>query len=135
MAKETSDWGYDQIAGAMVNLGYRRSDQTVGNIPQRHGIPPAPRGSVRQRGQTLSAHTMSVFAGTDVFTVKVLTLRGLVTYYVLFFSHLESRKVEVSGITQHPNERWMNQIARNMATDKWGFLDNCNYLIHDRDTK
>ena len=35
-----------------------------------------------------------MLAGTDFFTVEVLTLRGLVTYYVLFFIHLESRKVE-----------------------------------------
>ena len=42
MAKENADWGYDRIVGAMANLGYRLSDQTVGNILQRHGIPPAP---------------------------------------------------------------------------------------------
>jgi hypothetical protein len=30
--------------------------------------------------------------GTDFFTAEVLTLRGLVTYYVLFFIHLESRR-------------------------------------------
>jgi hypothetical protein len=42
MAKENSDWGYDRIVGAMANLGYRLSDQTVGNIPQCHGILPAP---------------------------------------------------------------------------------------------
>ena len=42
MAKENSDWGYDRIGGAMANLAYRLSDQTVGNILQRHGIPPAP---------------------------------------------------------------------------------------------
>ena len=47
---------------------------------------------------------MSVLAGTDFFSVEVLTLRGLVTYYVLFFIRLESRQVEVAGITQHPNE-------------------------------
>jgi hypothetical protein len=29
----------------------------------------------------------------------VLTLRGLVTYYVLFFIHLESRRVDIAGIT------------------------------------
>jgi len=39
MATENSDWGYDRIVGAMANLGYRLSDQTVGNILQRHGIP------------------------------------------------------------------------------------------------
>lgn len=78
---------------------------------------------------------MAVLAGTDFFTVEVLTLRGLVTYYVLFFIHLESRRIEVAGVTPHPNEAWMKQIARNVTMDEWGFLDNCRYLIHDRDTK
>ena len=78
---------------------------------------------------------MAILAGTDFFTVEVLTLRGLVTCYVLFFIHLDSRKVEVSGLTPHPNERWMKQIARNVTMDDWGFLNNCRYLIHDRDTK
>ena len=80
MAKENSDWGYDRIVGAMANLGYRLSDQTVGNILQRHGISPAP---ARKRMTTwtdfIRAH-MSVLAGTDFFSVEVLTLRGLVTY-------------------------------------------------------
>ncbi|MCZ6677805.1 MAG: helix-turn-helix domain-containing protein [Candidatus Poribacteria bacterium] len=135
MAKENSDWGYDRIVGAMANLGYTLSDQTVGNILQRQGIPPAPE---RQHSTTwidfIRAH-MSVLAGTDFFSVEVLTLRGLVTYYVLFFIHLESRRVEVAGITPHPNEAWMKQIARNVTMDEWGFLDGCRYLIHDRDTK
>jgi transposase InsO family protein len=135
MAKENPDWGYDRIVGALANLGYRLSDQTVGNILQRHGIPPAPE---RKRTTTwtdfIRAHR-AVLAGTDFFTVEVLTLRGLVTYYVLFFIHLESRRVEVAGITQHPNEAWMKQIARNVTMDEWGFLEGYRYLIHDRDTK
>ena len=135
MAKENIDWGYDRIVGAMANLGYTLSDETVGNILRRNGIPPAPE---RKRTTTwtdfIRVH-MSVLAGTDFFTVEVLTLRGLVTYYVLFFIHLESRRVEVAGITPHPNERWMKQIARNVTMDEWGFLGNCRYLIHDRDTK
>ena len=135
MAKENSDWGYDRIVGAMANLGYRLSDQTVGNILHRNGITPAP---ARKRTTTwadfIRVH-MAVLAGTDFFSVEVLTLRGLVTYYVLFFIRLESRRVEVAGITQHPNEAWMKQIARNVTMDEWGFLDNCSYLIHDRDTK
>ena len=137
MAKENSDWGYDRIVGAMANLGYRLSDQTVGNILHRNGISPAP-APARKRTTTwadfIRVH-MAVLAGTDFFSVEVLTLRGLVTYYVLFFIRLESRRVEVAGITQHPNEVWMKQIARNVTMDEWGFLDNCNYLIHDRDTK
>jgi len=135
MAKENVGWGYDRIVGALANLGYTLSDETVGNILRRNGIPPAPE---RQRSTTwkefIRAH-MAVLAGTDFFTVEVLTLRGLVTYYVLFFIHLESRRVEVAGITPHPNEAWMKQIAMNVTMDEWGFLENCRYPIHDRDTK
>jgi putative transposase len=42
MAKENRSWGYDRIVRALTNLGYTVSDQTVGNILKRHGIPPAP---------------------------------------------------------------------------------------------
>jgi putative transposase len=31
MARENRSWGYDRIVGALINLGYRISDQTVGN--------------------------------------------------------------------------------------------------------
>ena len=73
-------------------------------------------------------------AGIDFFTVEVLTWRGLVTYYVLFFIHLESRRVSLAGITRHPDQAWMRQIARN-ATETWGFLKQRRYALHDRDTK
>jgi transposase len=43
LARENSGWGYDRIVGAMANLGYSVSDQTVGNILRRHGIAPAPK--------------------------------------------------------------------------------------------
>jgi putative transposase len=41
-AKENPSWGYDRIVGAMSNLGYKLSDQTVGNILDRHDVSPAP---------------------------------------------------------------------------------------------
>src|SRR5262245_3473776 len=42
MAQENRSWGYDRIVGALANLGYTLSAQTVGNILKRHGLPPAP---------------------------------------------------------------------------------------------
>jgi hypothetical protein len=42
LAQENRTWGYDRIVGALAHLGYTISDQTVGNILTRHGIPPAP---------------------------------------------------------------------------------------------
>jgi hypothetical protein len=65
----------------------------------------------------------------------VLTLRGLVTYYVLFFIHLEGHRVDIAGITVHPDEPWMKQIARNVTMEGCGALRDCRYLLHDRDTK
>ena len=135
MAKENRDWGYDRIAGALANLGYEVCDQTVGNVLQRHGLPPAPE---RKRTTTWSAFIrthLALLAGTDFFTAEVLTLRGLVTYYVLFFIHLESRRVDIAGITVHPDEPWMKQIARNVTMEGCGALRDCRYLLHDRDTK
>ncbi len=135
MARENSGWGYGRIVGAMANLGHTLSDQTVGNILQRHGIPPAPKRLRTTTWADFIRTHMAVLVGTDFFSVEVLTLRGLVTYYVLFFIHLDSRKVEIAGMTPHPNEAEMKQIARNVTMDEWGFLGNCRYLIHDRDTK
>jgi putative transposase len=135
MASENRSWGYDRIAGALANLGYDISDQTVGNVLRRHGLPPAPE---RKRTTTWAAFIrthMDLLAGTDFFTAEVLTLRGLVTYYVLFFIHLESRRVVIAGITVHPNEAWMKQMARNATMDEYGALLGCRYLLHDRDTK
>jgi putative transposase len=135
VASENLDWGYDRISGALANLGYEISDQTVGNVLRRHGLPPAPE---RKRTTTWAAFIrthLALLTGTDFFTAEVLTLRGLVTYYVLFFIHLESRKVEIAGITIHPNEQWMQQMARNVTMEGCGTLRDCRYLLHDRDTK
>ena len=71
-------------------------------------------------------------AGTDFFTAEVLTLRGLVTYYVLFFIHLKTRRVVIAGITVHPDEPWMKQMARNVTMEGCGILRDCSYLLHDR---
>ena len=46
-----------------------------------------------------------------------------------------SRRVDVAGITAHPDEPWMEQIARNVTMDGCGILCGCRYLLHDRDTK
>jgi putative transposase len=135
MAKENRSWGYDRIAGALANLGYTNSDQTVGNILKRHGLPPAPERKTTTTWKEFIRTHMDVLVATDFFTAEVWTLGGLVTYYVLFFLHLGSRKIHVAGVTPHPNEVWMVQVARNVTMEEWGFLSPGQYLIHDRDGK
>jgi putative transposase len=127
--------GYDRIVGALANLGFLLSDQTVGNILRRHGLSPAPKRKQAICWKDFIRSHMEVLVGADFFTVEVLTLKGLVIYYVLFFIHLESRRVGLAGMTPYPGQEWMEQQARNATMEEWGFLRGCRYLLHDRDTK
>lgn len=135
MARENSGWGYDRIAGALKNLGHCLSDQSVGNILRRFGIAPAPKRRQQMTWAEFIRSHMAVLAGIDFFTVEVLTWRGLVTYYVLFFLHLETRRVTLAGITRHPTEQWMVQMARNAVDDVDGALLAVRFALHDRDSK
>jgi len=107
MAKENRKWGSRRILGALANLGRKISHQTVLNILKRHHLPTAPE---REKETTwpefLKVHK-TVLAACDFFTTEVLTWSGLVTYYVLFFIHVETRRVEIAGITRHPDQWWM----------------------------
>ncbi len=135
MAQENRSWGYDRIVGALANLGHTVSDQTIGNILKRHGIPPAPERKTTTKWKEFIRTHMDVLVATDFFTAEVWTLGGLVTYYVLFFIRLGTREVHVAGVTPRPNQAWMRQIARNITMDEWGVLSPGQYLIHDRDGK
>ena len=135
MAKENRGWGYDRLAGALAHLGYEISAQTVGNILKRRGIPTAPERRETTTWKAFIRTHMDVLWATDFFTTEVWTLGGLVTYYILFFIHVESRQVHIAGVTPHPNETWMKQMARTLTMDEWGVLKPGQYLIHDRDTK
>ena len=135
MAKENSGWGYDRIVGALANLGHVVSDQTVGNVLRRHGIAPAPKRSQGTTWKDFIAAHMAVLAGIDFFTVEVLTWRGLATYYVLFFIHLETRRVTIGGITKHPTEEWILQIGRSATDASFGCLKQGRYVLHARDSK
>ena len=135
LARENRGWGYDRIVGALANLGHPVSDRTVGNILRRHNIAPAPeRSRTTTWKEFIRSHT-DVLAGADLFTVEVLTWRGLVTYYVLFFIEVSSRRVSLGGITRQPDSSWMAQVARNATMQDSGYLNGCRYLLHDRDQK
>jgi transposase InsO family protein len=135
MARENTAWGYDRIAGALNNLGHCISDQTVGNVLRRFGVAPAPKRRQQMKWADFIRSHMAVLAGIDFFTVEVLTWRGLATYYVLFFLHLETRRVTVAGITRHPTEQWMVQMARNAVDEIDGALRHIRFALHDRDSK
>jgi putative transposase len=117
MAEENPRWGYDRIVGALANLGFLLSDQTVGNILRRQSLSPSPKRKQAISWKDFIRSHMEVLVGTDFFTVEVLTLKDLVTYYVLFFIHLESRRVSLAGLTPYPGQEWMEQQARNATME------------------
>ena len=135
MAVNNRSWGYCRIAGALYNLGIKRWKQTVAEILRRHGIPPAPkRESSLSWSEFIRMH-QDVIAAADFFTAEVMTSIGLVTYYVLCFMHLDTRRVHIAGMTMNPDEIWMKQVARTITMAEWGFLHGRRYLIIDRDSK
>ena len=132
MAKENISWGYGRIQGALRNLGHIVSRSTIARILQEHGIEPAPQRRKGMSWATFLKMHWDVLASTDLFTIEVMTLRGLVRYHVLFVMELSTRAVEIAGIIPEPNGRWMEQAARNLTDAFDGFLRDKRYLIHDR---
>jgi hypothetical protein len=133
LAQANRSWGSDRSAGALQHRGYTISDQTVGHLLKRHGIPPAPERKHTTTWQECIRTPMEVLVATDFFTAEVWTIAGFVTSYGLCFSHLASRKVQVAGVTPPPDARWMVPVARKVTMAEWGGLSAGHYLIHDRD--
>jgi transposase InsO family protein len=135
MARENPRWGYTRIQGALKNLGHRVGRTTIANVLKRNGIDPAPeRRKHVTWSQFLRTH-WDVLAAADFFTVEVWRLRGLVTFYVLFAIELETRRIEIVGITPGPDEPWMMQVGRNLTDPLDGFLVGKRFVILDRDSK
>jgi hypothetical protein len=133
MAVENPRWGYTRIRGALANLGYEMSRNTVKRILFDHGIAPAPERSQRTPWKTfLQAHWEGL-AACDLFTVEVLTLDGLKRYLVFFVIELRTRYIQIAGIHPVPDGAWMEQMARNLTDPADGFLRTTRHLIHDRD--
>jgi len=71
MAQENRSWGYDRIVGALANLGYTISDQTVGNILKRQRPSrQRPSGRPLPRWKESSDTHMDVLVATDFFTAR-----------------------------------------------------------------
>ena len=106
MAREHRFWGYDRIVGAMANLGYTLSDQSLGNILKHHGILPAP-----ERKKTTTWHEfirfhLDVLLTTDFFTSEMWSWFGLTVPSLLCFIHWSCYQVSAVGMTLHHHIRW-----------------------------
>src|SRR5262249_19007863 len=134
LARENA-WGYTRILGELKKLGVRNlTRSTVRNILKAEGLDPGPRRGQGGWDEFVKRHAATLWA-TDFFSKKVWTVKGLVDVFVLFFLHVGSRRVYLSGITAHPDRVWMKQQARNVAMHFQEQTLQPTLLLRDNDTK
>jgi putative transposase len=133
MAADNPDWGYSRIRGALFNIGHDVGRNTIKRILADARLEPAPERSRKTTWKTFLKAHWGAIAATDFFTVEVLTMTGLVRYFVLLVIDLRTRRVRIAGIDHQPSKAWMVQVARNLIDATAGFLRHARYLIHDRD--
>src|SRR5512132_3922782 len=129
LARENPTWGYQRIKGELQRLGVRVSATAIRTTLRRHRLDPAPPRMATSWRALLRRQAAGIVA-CDFFIADTVWLRRL---YVLFFIELDTRRVHLAGVTDHPDSAWVTQQARNLAIA--GQLDNVRYLVRDRDAK
>ena len=130
---EENSWGYPRIAGEMKKLGHDLSPACVRDILKKHGLPPLLGRKGLSWKTFIQAHMDTTWA-CDFFTEEAWTKAGLVTFYILFFIHLKTRRLHIAGCTANPDAIWMKQQARNFSMILTESAKKCRYIIHDRDS-
>jgi transposase InsO family protein len=131
LAKENPAWGYRRIHGELAGLGIPVSPSTVWQILTDASIPPAPRRAGPTWAQFLRSQAEAILA-TDFFTVDLL---DGTTAYVLGVIEHATRRIRILGVTAHPNDAWVSQLARNLLMDLDDHAHCIKFLLRDRDTK
>ena len=126
--------GYTRTLGDLKKLGIRISRSTVRTILIEAGYDPGPSRGEGTWDEFLTIHANTLWA-SDFMSKKVWTLRGHIDYYLLFFIHLETRRVFMSSATAHPTGPWMAQQARNFLMQAEDAGLPASHVIHDWDTK
>jgi hypothetical protein len=102
----------DRIQGSLKHLGYTISDQTVGNILKRHGIPPAPeRQKTVTRREFIRSH-WDVLIATGFFNSEVWSWFGQIIPFVLSFIHFSHYPVQVVRMMLHQQMRVLKALVR-----------------------
>jgi len=135
IAREDEYAGYNKIVGYLQDLGVSFSHETIRKILKKHGFKPAPKRKFDTSWKKFIEIHLALMWGCDFFTHEVWTTKGkLLTYYVLVFIHLGTRRLEIVNVTTHPTMEWTIQQARNFFYDMEDCPEKANmkYLIHDK---
>jgi putative transposase len=128
-------WGYTRILGELKKLGISNiSRSTIVNILRENGFDPGPKRGRATWSEFVKRHAQSLWA-CDFLQKKIWTLGGFVDYFVLFFIHVGSRRVYVTGITAQPDHAWICQQAHHVAILFQKQSVKPEYLLRDYDSK
>jgi transposase len=124
MAREHRSWGYDRIVGALHNLGYTVSDQTVGNMLKRQGIPPAPERKMTVTWREFIDSHMAVLGATAFFSSEIWTWYRLVVFSLLSLLSFGRCPLPSLGMTalRHALRKWPippQSSAWRVAVARW----------------
>jgi transposase len=131
MARESRSWGYDRIVGALRNLGCTISDQTVGNILKRHGIPPAPERKKTMRWSEFIRIHIDVLGATDFFLGTVWSRLKLVLSFLLVCVHVDAHTGYLTDMAASLTAgcvswytdvaRWIGAVREHVLTQLLGY--------------
>jgi putative transposase len=116
-------------------LGIRAiAKSTVKNILKEHGLDPGPKRGEGTWTDFLKRHAATLYA-CDFFSKKVVTLRGVVEVFVLFFIRVSSRRVHIAGKSTKPTQAWTAERAREALGFLAGGPGERPILLRDHDTR
>jgi putative transposase len=128
-------WGYTRVLGELKKLGVRNvSRSTVVNILREAGLDPGPKRGKGTWDDFITRHATTLWA-CDFLSVRSVTLTGCVDLFALFFIHLQTRRVIVTGVTANPDSAWVTQQARNATMDRDDLGLPPRFRVLDHDTK
>lgn len=136
LAHENSGWGYSRILGELRKLGVTDIARApIRAILIEHGLDPAPKRQEITWDQFLRSHAKTLWA-CDFFTAPVLTWLGPRLCFVLFFLHVQTRRVIVASACTNPTTAWSAAQAEMFLNevDRQGFEPPA-VLLRDGDGK
>lgn len=115
-------WGRRRIAGEMVALGLELDASTIRRILKRHGIPPGPARGRGRDNDMLVVSEKPADVELDFAQTVIMDGGRICRLSLLLAIHTVTREAALIGITEHPDEAWMAQCARNLTMADVGFF-------------
>jgi hypothetical protein len=131
LARKNRRWGVVRIQGELRCLGHRVAASTSRRILRSNRIPPPAQRDEAWR-TFIRAHANTALA-TDFFRVDCAATRTRLN--VAFVIEIDTRRVLLLGITEHPTTTWVTHLARELAWQLEAAEHRFTHLTRDRDAK